>query len=358
MNRNLPLFSLLSLICVVLLTFCACSTSYVTDWQEQYNLGIRYLNEGNYKEAIVYFTYAIEIDSNNSSAYIGRAQAAIFSGETPENFSNAQADYEQARALGDTSAEIWLGLADIYVRQGDYEQAQAILKEGLDVTSNKAAIEDKITEFESGTFKDSSGHVRRNSYYDASGKLEYYFEFTYNTQGRRSNVTSYDANGTQVGSLELTYTPEGFPLKSWGSYGAELRAIVHEYNAEGCESRCLRYTPEGNLNDYSTYEYDDQGRVTRENIFDANDSLISYKIEEYDSRGDNTKESHYNAEGNLMSYTATEFNEQHLWIKSSTYSEDGAIMWYSTAEYDESGKMVRFTNYNADGTISNSVLYE
>ena len=31
-------------------------------WQEQYDLGMRYLNDGNYEEAIIAFTAAIEID--------------------------------------------------------------------------------------------------------------------------------------------------------------------------------------------------------------------------------------------------------------------------------------------------------
>lgn len=31
-------------------------------WQDQYDLGMRYLSEGNYEEAIVAFTAAIEID--------------------------------------------------------------------------------------------------------------------------------------------------------------------------------------------------------------------------------------------------------------------------------------------------------
>lgn len=49
-------------------------------WQDQYDLGIRYLSEGNYAEAIIAFTAAIDIDPKNSTAYLGRAQATVFSG--------------------------------------------------------------------------------------------------------------------------------------------------------------------------------------------------------------------------------------------------------------------------------------
>ena len=44
-------------------------------WQEQYDLGVRYLSEGNYQEAIIAFTTAIEIDPKQAPAYVGRGDA-------------------------------------------------------------------------------------------------------------------------------------------------------------------------------------------------------------------------------------------------------------------------------------------
>ena len=38
-------------------------------WQEQYDLGVRYLSDGNYEEAIIAFTAAIEIDPKKPQAY-------------------------------------------------------------------------------------------------------------------------------------------------------------------------------------------------------------------------------------------------------------------------------------------------
>ena len=48
---------------VVLLCLSACGQSAESTWQEQYDLGVRYLSEGNYEEAIIAFTAAIEIDA-------------------------------------------------------------------------------------------------------------------------------------------------------------------------------------------------------------------------------------------------------------------------------------------------------
>lgn len=50
-------------------------------WQEQYDLGVRYLSEGNYEEAIIAFTAAIEIDPNQVDIYINLAQTYRALGE-------------------------------------------------------------------------------------------------------------------------------------------------------------------------------------------------------------------------------------------------------------------------------------
>lgn len=63
----------------------------VLTWQEQYDLGVRYLSEGNYQEAVIAFTAAIEIDPKQSKAYVGLADSYIGLG-----------DYEKAlQAIGD-----------------------------------------------------------------------------------------------------------------------------------------------------------------------------------------------------------------------------------------------------------------
>ena len=46
----------------VLLLLTACGQTAEAAWQEQYDLGMKYLSEGNYEEAIIAFTAAIEID--------------------------------------------------------------------------------------------------------------------------------------------------------------------------------------------------------------------------------------------------------------------------------------------------------
>lgn len=58
------IFALLLALCLL----CGCNAA--ARWQEQYDLGMRYLNEQNYDEAILAFTEAIRIDEKNVDAYI------------------------------------------------------------------------------------------------------------------------------------------------------------------------------------------------------------------------------------------------------------------------------------------------
>lgn len=89
----------LFLVLALALTACGGQGS----WQEQYDLGMRYLSEGNYEEAILAFTAAIEIDHNREEAY--------------------------------------LDLAEVYLVMGDLEQALATLREGYEATGSEAVLE-------------------------------------------------------------------------------------------------------------------------------------------------------------------------------------------------------------------------
>ena len=61
------------LTCMLLLTSCG----HQPTWQEQYDLGVRYLSEGNYEEAIIAFTAAIEIDPNKAEAYLSLVDLSL-----------------------------------------------------------------------------------------------------------------------------------------------------------------------------------------------------------------------------------------------------------------------------------------
>lgn len=97
---------------VMLLALCGCGKKDGgATWQEQYDLGVRYLSDGNYEEAIIAFTAAIKIDSKRPEAYLGLADAYIGAGDldaarkTLEDGLAATGDTEIQTRLDELSAE-------------------------------------------------------------------------------------------------------------------------------------------------------------------------------------------------------------------------------------------------------------
>lgn len=104
--RKRSLLWVRGLIALMLAVCCvSCAKSPEELWQEQYDLGVRYLSENNYEEAVLTFTAAIEIDPRRAEAYAAAAEA--------------------------------------YIAMGDIDSAIAILEQGYTATNDNALLEQK-----------------------------------------------------------------------------------------------------------------------------------------------------------------------------------------------------------------------
>lgn len=194
----------------------------VPTWQEQYDLGLRFLSEGNYKEAIIAFEAAIKIDPKLPEAYVG--------------------------------------LADVYTAQGDTDKAMEILRQALEALgeneSLSAALEalqpagpqplegypktersdfgDEYTIFEYDEF----GRLTRStSYTTADDAVIDYWEYTYegivsetNQYGwREVKEEAFKSNGTLRTRREYLYTPGSTAVVSRESFFSDTRTTVREF---------------------------------------------------------------------------------------------------------------------------------
>ena len=66
---------------VMATSLIACGQKTSTEQEQQYDLGVRYLSEGNYEEAIIAFTAAIEIDPKRAEGYAKLADAYMEIGD-------------------------------------------------------------------------------------------------------------------------------------------------------------------------------------------------------------------------------------------------------------------------------------
>ena len=183
----------LLLVLVLLLTLCGCGKKDGGGtWQEQYDLGVRYLSDGNYEEAIIAFTAAIKIDSKRPEAY--------------------------------------LGLADAYIGAGDLDAARKALEDGL-VSTSSAELCNRLTNFayeDRETCRVERRDLDNGVYdiceYDTQDKLARFTRYTSEDVLRFVYDYFYNINGIN-NMAEITY-PSGerriFALDSYGRTIVEI----------------------------------------------------------------------------------------------------------------------------------------
>lgn len=138
---------------ILVLSSCSKGTSA---WQEQFDLGTRYLSEGNYEEAVLTFTAAIEIDPKQVGAY------------------------EK--------------LADVYIALGDYEQAAQILLSAIEnCPDSRASLLERLEQI--GYIIDESGSLVPHTILDINFE---HFGGGLDIDGEYAVITATNTNGDPV----------------------------------------------------------------------------------------------------------------------------------------------------------------
>ena len=241
---------------LLLLGLTSCGKSMEAKWQEQYDLGMKYVSEGNYEEAVMAFTAAIEIDPKSADAY--------------------------------------LALADIYEAQGDTESLQAILEQGLEATGD-ARFQERLEEQnsprteridqEDGSYliwEELENGGMRICHYDADGTL---YAVTENNADR---VQIYSASYNEDGSLnvESWYDPETKTgkLQYYGEDGQPYSYELEEYYEPGRMRSSESYSIDGSFSGRRAWEYAEDG---------------SYVISDYNSDNELYRRQYFDADRNL-----------------------------------------------------------
>jgi len=110
MKREICALLAVCLLFACLLSGCGGAGEKVSGtWQENYDLGVRYLSEGNYKEAVLAFQAAIHIDPKRVETYVALAEAQIAAGEQESAVTTLRNGID---ATGDTTLEDYLRWAE------------------------------------------------------------------------------------------------------------------------------------------------------------------------------------------------------------------------------------------------------
>lgn len=310
---------------ILMLTACAQTDGMESStWQEQYDLGIRYLTEGSYEEAIIAFTAAIEIDPKQAPAYVGRGDAysgvaqtlmeGVDNGELPaevtSGYENAIADYLAALDLDGLAAEIYRKIADIYIILDDKDSAIVILEQGVSSTGN-SDLQDYLDEL---TIIPPQYVLIQQDIYSAMSSGEQHSTFSYDKAGFLIAIDTWDVyeDGPEkhLSSVTYSYNKEN---KTWlreEAINGESKTEITESHPPGTSeyTSALSY-PHGyayarlfdisEMEGYTNqYTYDDQTR--KMTIPLLREGYIAQYI--YDDQGNAIQIDTYNESGILTGY--------------------------------------------------------
>ena len=226
---------------VLVLGLCACA-SPAEKWQEQYDLGIRYLSEGNYEEAIIAFTAAIEIDPKRPEAYIKTAEAYVNAGDMDAAIAILE---KGAQATGDGDLKAYL------------EKLQA---GPLTVLTYQAAYEaDGTPAFEIHYFYNENGYLIRSEQRSANqdGELVYSSVETWEHTGSDGDCVHTRSDGST--------SEEHIEQGTWQRYTSIINICTNPSTKEEVgEDGILENWNSDPVNmlprfDYAAYTFDEAG---------------------------------------------------------------------------------------------------
>lgn len=310
-----PVLMIVLIIALVICIICAAALAILLAgngkentealWQEQYDLGNRYLSNGNYEEAIVAFCAAIDIDPKRPEAYRGAANAYI-----------AMGDYESAADILDRGAEE-TGDEDMKAESEQLKEAIPAVPE-----ENTQSAEKQLTaimrydssgdpETEYRFSYNAQGYISEIRYvhhdnedsemvynltYDDEGRLllhstgdpgdisRYgYDEYTYNDAGQLIKFASKEGSAYEE---IFEYDEHGLPVRSVVNYGFYESITEYTHNGQGLLTHKLitHHIPDGPWSEEYYYEYNEQGRVAKETYQQApyeRISLYSYGYKDF-----------------------------------------------------------------------------
>jgi tetratricopeptide (TPR) repeat protein len=320
--------------------FTARNESVEDTWQSQYDLGMRFLSDGDYEQAIIAFEASIAIEPYHADVYLALADAYIGNGQS-----------EQAR--------------ETLEKAQDYVDDERIIEKLKELVQENAAEEPEEEPEKEPMEEEPIVRLARINRYDTYGDLSSWSDYVYdeNNQiveeisryseddnGYSVNKYSYDEAGRLVEVQFIGYDQEGnvayqlpFPF-AYYVYDEEGK-LIEEGGGEG-SAFSVTYTYEGDkivssTEEYDTvvyeydYFYDDSGLLTEktgvQKTWEGEIEAEEQYHYEYDSEGQRIKEisETHSLEGNDFS-SAVDYAYIPLFVIKSHDGEYSDLVMYDS----------------------------
>ena len=313
---------------------------------------------GEYEEALTYYQAALERDDTVVDAYLKSADIYL----AEESYDEAIAilkdgitkniEGENSKNLEDKLAELCMERSDYFLAQGEYEQAVGILTEGTgctdatDLAEREAYLRENII-------------VRREKEIecDDDDNIVEWNEAIYDNTGNMIKYECYDSDGNVEWGMEYEYDASGNETKYvYYESGKISEWEENEYNEFGSMIKSESYDANGNMYIYGEAEYDNEGNVAQFIYYYSDGSKGNWSEYEYDKNGNMTKHLRY-FQGDYLKFV-TEYNEAGSVSKFVFYNDDESVREWIEYDYDENENLVKSIGYNSDGSISGVTEYD
>ncbi|SET41658.1 Tetratricopeptide repeat-containing protein [[Clostridium] aminophilum] len=272
--------------------------------------GQKYLENDDYREAMVCYENAIAMDEQNPEAVSGLARTY----EGTDNFRKAEAMYEKALELKPDDADTILSLAQAYIQNGKREEAKKLLAEKADSTRDdrirqmlsQTDVESPVANLPSGNYdayQVLTLDIPENAivYYTTDGKKatsksKIYEDGILITQPETHiNAVAFNVYGYQSEPLSLDYTITA-PNEPVSVNDPDLEMILR--NASGRENGPLMTADLAGIRELY---------IIGPDAYEKKDSLRQYRFSEWEIRktGETMRADDY--QGDIRDYSSLRY---------------------------------------------------
>lgn len=373
----------------------ACSKE--SRWQKQYDLGMKYLEEGNYEEALTAFDSAIEIDAKKAAAFVGRADTYIALAENiSEHTDNTESANDEVEADADTDTiqdtdntdENELSVEESQREKDDTSEEKTLTDEKREYLEKAEQdyqtaidLEEEQTEKEAHRGRGDSLKELGDLEEEEEKKLVDYEEalkeFEWVIENDGTNPEDYVSAGdlcVRKGETEENlsaakdYYEKALEMDDMRvngylgmadvyirqeNYEEALRILEEGYDKTQDEAiqKKIEEVKSGTIND-------SQGRQRRVDM--DIDGTKWYYVYQYENGEKATGVTSYDESGNQTNSLPLTYDEAGNDIESFgiPMSKDRPYVEKLIRFYGESGKMIKLEKYDGDGNLESYELYE
>ena len=227
----------------------------------------------------------------------------------------------------------------------DYQRLYDILRQQVDYSN-------PVYEY------DENGRAIRKCYYDATGRINRYWEYEYDADNRKIAAVSYDASGNVLSYGKGKHEANG--EQTWTYYDPATNKVtcIEIRDANGTLRKYTSYDREtGEI--LSVSEFDEQGREIGLKEFN-NGTLSFHWSAVYDENGAQIRTYYDTATGSASNIEKREYDWTNKICTITQYDVQTDKM-YCVQVWDMSGeddwKLIKTTYYDENGNVTSETVY-